>query len=211
MATSPVDVCNIALKRLGTDAIVAFDEGSSRADLCAQLYQPTVDRMLREHEFNFAQIRVTLAPLATAPDWGYVKAYAYPTKPYCLKVNATDPFDAEYDVENAINSAGDITGKVIVTDESQLSIRYTGRIEDVAQWDASFVDAVAMSLAAQMAYPLTESAALAREMTALAANSLQHARSVDSQEGSTKQADINTLVDVRRHGFREWTRNRNVI
>jgi hypothetical protein len=212
MATSPVEVCNIALKRLGADAIVAFDEGTSRASLCQQLYLPTVDRMLREHEWNFAQIRVALAPLAAAPAWGYTHAYTYPTRPLCLKVNETDPRDAEYDVENSVDGAGDIQGKVIVTDEGELNIRYTGRIEDVTQWDASFTDAVAMSLAAQMAYPLTENPNLAKVVGGEAANSLQHARSVDSQEGSTKQADINTLVDIRQHGWREaYNRNRNSI
>jgi hypothetical protein len=212
LATSPVDVCNIALKRLGADAIVDFSEGSSRASLCSQIYQTTVDRILREFEWNFAQFRVTLAQRADVPAFGYQHMYSLPTVPYCVKVNETDPSDAEYDVENSADVAGVVQGKVLVTDENQMRIRYTGRIVDVTQWDSSFTDAVAADLAVQMAYPLTENAGLAKEMTSWAANSLQHARSVDSQEGSTKQADINVLVDVRRHGFREaFNRNQNVI
>ncbi len=212
MATSPVEVCNIALKRLGADAIVAFDEGSSRASLCDQLYQTTVDRALREHEWNFAQFRRTLAPRTTTPAFGYSTQYTLPTLPLCLKVNETDPHDAEFDIENTIDSAGVVQGRVIVTNETSLSIRYTGRVDDCTLWDASFTDYVALSLAAQMAYPLTESASLARVIGDEARNALQHARSVDSQEGSAKQADINVLVDVRRHGFREaFNRNQNSI
>lgn len=211
MASSPVEVCNIALKRLGADAIVAFDEGSSAASLCSVLYQPTVDALLREHQWNFAQIRVALAARTEGPAWGYSTAYTYPTKPLCLKINETDPSDAEYDVENTIDDTGAITGKVIVTNETQLNIRYTGRIEDVSQWDASFVYAVAASLAVQMAIPLTESPGTKKTCMEEFVQALQHARSVDSQEGSTKQADISVLVDVRRHGFQEFTRNNNVI
>lgn len=212
MATSPVDVCNIALKRIGADSIVAFDDGSSRASLCLQLFQPTVDRILREHEWNFAQFRVALAPRTDLPIFGYANYFALPTKPLCLKVNETDPYDAEYDIENTIDSGGEIQGKVIATDEGSLSIRYTGRIEDVTLWDGSFTDAVAMDMAAQMTYPLTEDAGLAKVIGGEAVNKLQHARSVDSQEGSTRQADISILVDVRRHGWRElFSRNRNVI
>jgi len=212
MATSPVEVCNIALKRLGADAIVAFDEGTSAASLCDQLYQPTVDALLREHEWNFAQIRVTLPARSTGPAWGYTYAYTYPVKPLCLKVNETDPFDAIYDVENTIDANGELTGKVIVTDESSLSIRYTGRIEDVSQWDASFVNTVAAALAKQMAQPLTENTALVNVLSQEFVQALQHARSVDSQEGSTKRADIDLLVDVRTHGFRDaFSRNRNSI
>lgn len=212
MATSPVDVCNIALKRLGADAIVDFSEGTSRASLCSQIYQTTVDRILREFEWNCAQFRVALVRRTDVPAFGYQHMYTLPTLPYCLKVNETDPSDAEYDIENSIDSLGVVQGKVLVTDETQMFIRYTGRLTDVTQWDASFTDAVAADLAVQMAYPLTENAGLAKILGVEAQNALQHARSLDSQEGSTKQADISVLVDVRRHGFREaFNRNQNVI
>ena len=59
---------------------------------------------------------------------------------------------------------------------------------------------------------MTESAAMAKETEQKAVNALQHARTVDSQEASTRQWDINTLIDVRRHGFMEdFNRNQNVI
>lgn len=211
MATSPVDVCNIALRRLGADAIVAFTEGTSRASLCEQLYQPTVDRCLREHTWNFAQIRVALAAQVATPVWGYAKQFTIPTIPLCLKINRVDPPGTPYDIEQTINAIGEVQGKVIVCDEPEISIRYTARIEDVTQWDSSFTDYVADSLAAQMAQPLVESASLAEKFAKQAYEKLQHARTADSQEGSAKTADINILVDVRRHGFDDFSRNRNVI
>lgn len=212
MASSPVDVCNIALKRLGANPIVDFTDGSQEASLCSSLYQTTVDRALREHEWNFAQIRVELARRDTTPSFGFNYEYTLPTKPLCLKINETDPNDAEYDIENTIDSAGEIKGKVLRTDESTLRVRYTARIEDVSLWDASFTDYIALSLAVQMVTPLNENSALLRLLGQEAANALQHARSVDSQEGSTKQASISLLVDVRRHGWREaFSRNNNVI
>lgn len=211
MATSPVDVCNTALKRLGADSIVDFTEGTSRASLCGQLYQPTVDRCLREHTWNFAQFRVALARQVAVPAFGYAWQFTLPTSPLCLKVNRIDPDDADFDVENTLDALGAVAGKVIVTDENAINIRYTGRIEDVTLWDASFTDYVATSLAAQMAQPLTENASLAEKLHKQAADMLSHARTVDSQEGGTKTADINILRDVRRHGFDDFSRNRNVV
>lgn len=211
MATSPVEVCNIALRRLGADPIVSFTEGTKRSTLCAALYQPTVDRLLREHTWNFAQFRVALNLLATAPAFGYEHQYSLPTNPLCLKVNETDPDDAEYDIENTYDAGTGSMVKVLVTDAPTLSIRYTGRVTDVSIWDASFLDTVASDLETQMARPITEDAGLEKVKGEKALNSLQHARSVDSKEGSTKQADINILTDVRRQGFQEFTRNRNVI
>jgi len=210
---SPVDICNLALKRLGVAAIVALDEGTDRASACATLYPATRDRLLREFEWNFAQVRVNLTKLSTVPAFGYGAEYALPTLPLALKINETDPPDAEYDIEVAVNPVdGTVTSPVIRTDETSLGVRYTAQITDVSRWSASFVDVVAWELAAQLAYPLTESPGKAKELSSIAANALQHARSVDSQEGSTKTADVNTLVNVRFHGvIDDFSRNRNSI
>ncbi len=213
MATSDAAVCNIALKRMGVALIVNLQDGSDQASVLNAVYENTRDRLLRELEWNFAQFRVSLAPDPTkTPVFGYNYAYPLPTLPYCLKVNETDPADAIYDIENTIDATGKITGRVLVTDEGSLSIRYTGQVTDPQQWDASFVEALASDLAAQTAYTLTESEAKAKDMAQWAERALQRAQTVNSQEGSTRQADINALVDVRLHGVRDaFDRNNNVI
>ncbi len=213
MATSDAAVCNIALKRMGVALIVNLNDGSDQASALNAVYENTRDRMLRELEWNFAQFRVVLASDPTkTPAFGYRFAYPLPTLPYCLKVNETDPADAIYDIENTIDATGKITGRVLVTDEGSLSIRYTGQVTDPQQWDASFVEALASDLAAQTAYTLTESEAKAKDMAQWAERALQRAQTVNSQEGSTRQADINALVDVRLHGVRDaFDRNNNVI
>lgn len=213
MATSDAEVCNIALKRLGCALIVSLSDGSDQAAVLNAIYANTRDRLLRELQWNFAQFRIRLASDPTkAPIFGYAKAYPLPTKPYCLKVNETDPLDAEYRIENTIDSAGAITGRCILTDETSLNIRFTGQITDPQQFDASFVEAFASDLANQVAYALTESNEKAKMAAKWAVDSLQHAQTVNSQESSARQADINILVDVRQHGFLEdFNRNQNSI
>jgi hypothetical protein len=211
--TSPADICNIALKRLGQATIVNLLDGSDQASALLPIYATTRDRLLRELEWNFAQFRVALASDPTkTPTFGYRYSYPLPTLPYCLKVNETYPCDADYRIENTADSTGKVTGRVMVTSEAAMQIRYTGQITDEAQFDASFVEAFASDLAAQVAYPLTESQTKADAMAKWAKTSLEHAQTVNSQEGSTQQADVNILVDVRSHGFSEaFTRNSNSI
>jgi hypothetical protein len=213
VATSDAAVCNIALKRLGCTQIVSLVDGSNEATVLSALYENTRDRLLRELPWNMAQFRVTLASDPTkTPVFGYGFVYPLPTKPYCLKVEETDPDDAVYSIENTHDSAGLITGRALLTDESSISIRYTGQVTDPQQWDASFVEALASDLAAQSAYTLTESVTKVKVAEAWAKSALEHASTVNSQEGSTKQADINILVDVRRHGFTEdFNRNQNSL
>lgn len=213
MATSEADICNIALKRLGCALIINLTDGSDQAGVMNALYANTRDRLLRELPWNFAQFRTTLSydPTKT-PAFGYGFAYPLPVQPYCIKINETEPDDAVYDIEQSKDSTGAIRGRVLVTDEPQISIRYTGQVTDVSQYDASFIEALASDLAAQTAYALTESETKTKAASDWAKSARSHAETVNGQEGSTKQADINILVDVRRHGFTEaFERNRNSI
>lgn len=212
MATSPVDICNIALKRLGAAAIVSFTEGTDRASLCSVLYDPVRQQILRELEWNFAQVRAALPQLTAVPVFGFGLYYQYPTLPLCLKINETDPPDTIYRIENNFDSSGKITGRVIITDESSFSVRYTADIIDVTQFDPSFIKALAAGLAVEMCQPLTENATLTKTLGEEFKVILSHAATVNGQESSTRQADISVLVDVRRHGFREpINRNQNVV
>jgi hypothetical protein len=213
MASSDAEICNIALKRLGVDLIVNLTDGSNQASVMNAIYANTRDRLFRELPWNFAQFRKTLSSDPTkTPAFGYLYAYPLPTKPLCMKINEIDPIDATYDIENTMDSAGAVTGKCLLTDESSIKIRFTGQLTDPGQYDPSFVEALASDLAAQTAYALTESESKARSMAVWAKAALEHAQTVNGQEGSQGVADVNTLVDVRLHGFTDdFSRNRNSI
>lgn len=213
MASSDTEICNIALKRLGAALIVNLTDGSDQASALNAVYNNTRDRLLRELPWNFAQFRTKLASDPTkTPAFGFAYAFPLPAMPYCIKVNETDPPETIYRIENTMDSTGKITGRCILTDESQLFIRFTGQVTDPQQFDASFVEAFASDLASQVAYALTESAEKEKAAQKWAEEALGHAQTVNSQESSTQQADINILVDVRRHGFTEnIQRNQNVI
>ena len=74
--SSEVDICNLALSRLGDDASVASinpPEGSSQAEHCAQFYPIARNSMLQGHDWNFATRRETLALLSGVDtfNWSY--------------------------------------------------------------------------------------------------------------------------------------------
>lgn len=213
MASSDAEIANIALKRLGVDLIVNLTDGSPQASVINAVYANTRDRLLRELPWNFAQFRKSLASDPTkTPAFGYAYAYPLPTKPFCVKVTEVYPPDAIYDIENTMDSGGNVTGRCLLTDESTISIRFTGQITDPTQFDPSFVEALAADIAAQVAYALTESETKAHSMAVWAKAALEHAQTVNGQEGSQGTADVNVLVDVRLHGFiDDFSRNRNSI
>ena len=71
MVSTVVDLCNMALIRLGATRITSIDDDSKQALLCKQYYEQTRDEVLYDHEWNCAIVRASLAQLAETPAFGY--------------------------------------------------------------------------------------------------------------------------------------------
>ncbi len=205
MAVSPVDICNVALGLLGAEFITALTDPSKAAILCNTVYATIRDETLCDAEWNFAQVRAKLARLSTAPPFGFLYAYQIPTSPLCLRVNEIDPDDAVYTIE--ADAAGLL--RTLQTDETTVFVRYTAQITDPSLYSGSFILALATHIAAELAIPLTELQSLADSMQKRYEARISRAMTTDSQEGSTRIADINVLLDVRQHGFMSFDRSRN--
>ena len=67
MATQ-VDICNLALRRLGAQEITAIDDGSKNADHCNAFWTYIIDEVLDDYPWNFAKKTRTLNYL---PGYGY--------------------------------------------------------------------------------------------------------------------------------------------
>lgn len=153
---SEVDICNLALARLGDNATVASidpPEGSAQAEHCARFYPVARDSLLEMHAWKFATRRVLLAQLTT-DTWNWTYAYAEPTG--VLKLLAVLPASAasdadtqEYEAETDGNGA-----RIILTDQEGASLRYVAHVTDTTVFSPLFVDALAWLLASYLAGPV---------------------------------------------------------
>lgn len=164
---SEIDICNLALARLGDNATVASidpPEGSPQAEHCARFYPMARDSLLEMHAWGFATWRVMLAKLAV-DSRGWAFAYARPND--ALKMlgvlPATAPNDGEtqpYETESGANGAS-----IILTNQENASARYIARVTDTTKFSPLFVDALAWLLASYLAGPVIKGdagAAMAR-------------------------------------------------
>jgi len=186
MATQ-VEICNLALIRIGQSKIVGMGEDSKAADLLNNIWALIVDEVLRDHTWNFAVRREQITAEVTAPAWGFTYEYLQPVD--CLRVlGIDDNLEISYRVE----------GLSIFTDEdSPINLKYIGRIEDTNQWDAKFVNTLAWRLAQEVAYPLaagTKMIQLTHEAYIMA---LAEAKTVDSQENGSQDAGSAVWTDAR--------------
>ena len=58
---SEVQICNLALAKIGDQQITSLTENSKAGRLCNLVYEPLRDATLRAHPWNFAITRETLA------------------------------------------------------------------------------------------------------------------------------------------------------
>lgn len=192
MATE-VSICSNALRRLGDDPITSLTEDSERARLCNAFYEDARDACLRSHPWNFAITRTTLTQLSSTPAYGFDYQFALPTDPYCLRVLQMEFQDYIFKIENLATE-----GRVLLSNEDTAKILYIARITDTALFDSMFVDTLTAKLAANLAYPITNSVTLQTQMEKLYEIKLSEARSIDGQEGFVDDLVSDTFTDFRK-------------
>lgn len=173
--SSVEDICNIALRQLGYPLRIGdIYEGSKASKVFLDIYAEARDALLRGSDWGFAERNVTLTLLKQAPAGGYIPPnvwnpavnppvpfayeFAYPAD--CLKVRSLkltplfipnmDPVPVVYRIVN--DNAFAPPQKVIVSNTGPAMIlTYTAQVTDMTTWEASFVEALASTLAKQAA------------------------------------------------------------
>lgn len=175
MATE-IEICNSAIAKIRGRRILSLDDDSVEARLCKDLYPRIRDRLLRAHPWNFAVQRRQLGLLSDAPLFGFAYQFQLPLD--CLRVLETD-----------LNADDDwlLEGGKILCNVNELNIKMLAHITDAEQYDTMFAEVVAYTLAAELAYPLTQGTSLAEAMESKALRILMEARSFDAQEGGSTQ------------------------
>jgi hypothetical protein len=185
MATSNVQIVNNALVRIGGSSIISLDENSEAARAANLIYEQTRDAVLRDHLWNFAMSRSSLAANAVAPAFGYVYSYALPTN--CLRVIQLEEKSMVFKIE----------GRNLLTDESPARIIYVSRVTDPNQFDAMFTEALSARLAAELAIAVSESNSLYQNMMEVYRMKITDARSIDGQESGEPEIVSDTWLDSR--------------
>jgi len=176
---SEVDICNLALSRLGDSANIASirpPEGSAQSEYCARFYPIARDSLLESHPWKFATCRANLARLAR-DSWNWAFAYSAPTG--AIRLLAVLPPGApshapSQDYEIVATEKGDM---VILTNVERASVHYVARVLDTTKYSPLFVDALGWLLASHLAGPLIKGDVGA----AMAKSCYQHFQAVNSQ------------------------------
>lgn len=152
---SRVDICNLALLKLGSGSkITSLTDNSVAARALSNCYDLIRKAELRANTWSFALKRVSLPAAATPPAWGYANAFPLPADfVRLMQVNEfyLTPALLDYNTKDA--SAFAIESGQIMTDyNAPLRVRYVWDVTDEGLFDALFN----VSLAARLAYETCE-------------------------------------------------------
>ncbi|TAL22521.1 MAG: hypothetical protein EPN94_11035 [Nitrospirae bacterium] len=183
MVSSEIEICNQAALLLADNTISDFSENSVTAKLANAFYKQSRDAVLRLHTWNFAIMRVKLAPDAAAPAFGYSAAFTLPVD--CLRI--LDVGISAYKVER----------RKILCDSTSINLKYVFKNEDVTEYDSLFVDTLAAYIAFKMSYPRTRSNEVKKTMFDTFKSLLPLARNIDGQEEPQDTIGDFPFIDVR--------------
>jgi len=155
---SAVDICNLALQRLGARSIASLAEDTTAGRECNRVYEHARDTEIRAHQWSFARTRVSLAADSTAPIFGYTTAYTLPSD--FVRLLPVRNVGSNTSITGGIDSDIDwqIEGRQILTnDTGALQIVYLKKVTDPNEFDELFNDLLVSRIAMDIAEKVTQS------------------------------------------------------
>lgn len=208
---SVVQICNMALSHIGSDARVASispPDGSVEAGHCATFYDVARTEMLEPGNWAFSLKRAALAQV-TNPSTVWAYAYAKPAdcqralrilRPSIAVTVFTQDLRVEPHTDDRDTAPFDIEGEVILTNEPDAKLVYVQDVTDSTKFPASFTSALSYLLAAYLAGPIikgNEGVRLGDAMRQRAANMADVSATASANASSAESLPQPTLLAVR--------------
>ncbi len=167
-----IDICSMALLKLGEKPIQSWREDSASAQLARTLFEPTLDTLLSTFPWRFA------------------------TKTLVLNKTSDDDFLIPTEVLRILKCNGQIIGNKIKSTENTITILAVVKTEPDA-FPGYFATLLATKLAVEFCIPLIGDASVFRMMTALYESEFQSAKFIDSTTSNQPNIGNFSLIDSR--------------
>jgi hypothetical protein len=162
-----VQICNLALARLGDAKITTLGDATAQAQYCTLFFGQTVKELQTDLDWQFCRKLATATADNTPPAFGYANRFPLPADFLrVLRINGVD--------EDENFSKWEIIGGFIHTSlTGPIQLDYIANVTDTTTFPAVFVELLTAKLAAHLALPLTGSKELFAQMAQIYAESIQ--------------------------------------
>ncbi len=191
MSYTKVEICNLALRRIGSSAIIqALTESSQEAYNCNAFYENALLSALESYPWDFAREVVELTALADTLQDDDEYEYVYQIPSGCVRALYILPKQ-----NPAIDFARRKTKLYANVEDAVLA--YTDFVDVPAYYPHNFVRALSYAIAVDICLPLTSDAALQQRMVSLFQGALPEAKTVDGKQGKKTIPNYSDIVEAR--------------
>ena len=184
-----VQICNLALGHVGESRVIqSLTEESEPARRCRLVYADARDGLLEGHDWSFARRHAILSLSGQPAPNLWLYAYARPADAQAIRMVYDENTDLSLNQENKLFELGygSEGERLIFTDVYQARCRYTARITDATRFPQTFLDALALKVAVQIAMPLTGSRQILQDVSQRYAQMYYQATLADASQSARR-------------------------
>ena len=189
-ADSSIDICSRALILIGAEPITSFTDGSTESLVASNLYEDICRSALQNCRWRFATDQKVLNRLTDAPTGRYDLAYQLPNNNLIVHAITVNDNLVEYQIYGDMVYADTNTNDSVIAD-------YTFR-QTEENFPAYFTIALQYALSVAFASAIARDSTMINQMSALAQQAMMKARSVDSQQQTTRKLVSTRFIAERR-------------
>lgn len=189
-ANSDIDIAARALVLIGAQPITSFSSSSTEALVASNVYEDVVRTALCASRWRFATNQSVLNALTAAPTGRFDTAHQLPNDLLMLHAVTVNDLNLEYNVYGDKIYSNATANEVVVAD-------YTYRAGE-QDFPSYFTLAVEYALAAAFALAIARDEQLATMFEKKAAQLMQQAKTLDSQQQTTRKLVTSRFIAERR-------------
>ncbi len=180
-----IEICNIALAKLGVPQIESVNENNMQSLTAKSLYPMIKDAVLSSYTWSFASLTAKLLKDTQANN----KDFYHLPEDFLRTITA-------FQTNNNNPVHYDIQGNHIVSSANDISLHYIARRDEI-HFPPYFLQALIARLAADFCLPLIDSTSRSESLYKIAEIELQKARSLDNQQLPPQRLTSNILLGGR--------------
>jgi hypothetical protein len=185
---SVVQICNLALSKIGSPPITDLGEGSREASACSMIYAPLRDEVIQIRAWPSCTKRASLALLSEAPAFEFTAQWQLPADFLDLvRLGDSDDVTLPHRIE----------GRALLTNTDTANVIYVYRNENSGDYEPVLVDLVASRMAVDLAMTVANSVSMSQALYQAFEQKRQRAKSVDGQASGQPNYSEQTLLDAR--------------
>ena len=190
VANSDIDIASRALILIGAEPITSFTASSTEATVANAVYEDVVRTTLCSSRWRFATNQAQLNLLTNTPSGRYDRAHQLPADMLMLHAVTVSDAIIEYNVYGDKVFSNSSTNDILIAD-------YTFRALE-ADFPSYFTTALQFSLASSFALAIARDEQLANILETKGGQLLQQAKTLDSQQQTTRKLVTSRFITERR-------------